>query len=485
MKLAFQRKSLNEKIDDLRHRNQAFLALSEQIIRYNAYSWNPVQTQWDEKSTDKTLEKIQRVQDASQTLFSGFERLWSCSQHEDHSANIRLCLSTTELFTDPGSKLSFDITLTTWDVGSDTPNAEYPIQLAIESILEEPTQLIGKRPAVQFADILAPQSQQADPVTTNITRQSSIPVQKESRRSRLKRALDVLKGKDTVDTGHRQNVLTGEALADSPTIPHSKSEVKKNSVPSLPDLGSVTDLCSRLDAPPEATNARNRSSIGYFKGSEATKYIVYNTPLSSPDFRGAVTLSHIISDRQRGRRLSNTNKWRLAGSLAMATLLYHSTPWLHPAWRSDDVLFFNFGTSSSSNTLESPHLHPGTAKRHGKQDTAKKSWTKNELIYRLGIMLLELEFEDNVSNLIEKSMSDGTPPIEMFRAESLVLLKRRAGEHLGTLYGRIVRMCLDCDFGLGLEEYGFERGDVKRVFYESVVLRFQERMPEYQKIWED
>src|SRR5271168_2515510 len=93
MKLAFQKESLNEKVNTLRRRNQSFCALSQQIIRYNAYSWNPVQTQWDEQSTDKTLEKIQKLRSASHILYHGFDNLWSCPNHMDHSANIRLCMS--------------------------------------------------------------------------------------------------------------------------------------------------------------------------------------------------------------------------------------------------------------------------------------------------------------------------------------------------------------------------------------------------------
>ena len=65
------------------------------------------------------------------------------------------------------------------------------------------------------------------------------------------------------------------------------------------------------------------------------------------------------------------------------------------------------------------------------------------------------------------------------------MLKQRAGTQLGTLYGRIVRMCLDCDFGLGLEEYRLEDRRVQRVFYERVVRVFQEGMPEFERIWED
>lgn len=371
--------------------------------------------------------------------------------------------------------------------------------LEIEAVTEEPVELSGRRPVVQFGAPSGPISHQGPPNTTGIKRQTSIPVKphisipvkkakaeikKESKRSRFRRALDVLKGKEE-----------DQPSSNSQNVPVSTIQVAAIPAPALPipskpealllDLGSIPDLCSRLENPPDPDVKSERPCIGYFKGNKRTKYKVYSNPSSAHDFWGAVTLSHIICDRQRGRKLSNPSKWKLAGSLSMATLLYHSTPWLHAAWRSDDVLFFNFEGEDSSYMLESPHLHPGTKKRYGKQSSSRQAWTKNELIYRLGIMLLELEFEDTVANLVEKSMTEGTPPIDVFRADSMFLLKRRAGEHLGTLYGRIVRMCLDCDFGLGLDDYPLEKSDVQKIFYSRVVQQFQERMPEYSRIWED
>ncbi|KAK4691719.1 hypothetical protein P7C71_g5342, partial [Lecanoromycetidae sp. Uapishka_2] len=67
LKLSLKKDSLNEKINDLRHRNQAFLAISQQIVRFNA-SWAPAQTSRDEQSTDKSLDKIKKLRAASKTL---------------------------------------------------------------------------------------------------------------------------------------------------------------------------------------------------------------------------------------------------------------------------------------------------------------------------------------------------------------------------------------------------------------------------------
>lgn len=167
----------------------------------------------------------------------------------------------------------------------------------------------------------------------------------------------------------------------------------------------------------------------------------------------------------------------------MAALLYHSTPWLHTTWKSDDVLFFNF---DEPNTLDSPHLHH-LSRREDQNSTPflKSTRPKNELIYQLGVMLLELEFEDTLPSLVEKSTLEGNLSVDMLSTDPLILLKHRAGEQLGSIYGRMVWMCLDCDFGLGLNNYPLEDPHVQKVFYSRIVRQFQERMPEYGRIWED
>jgi len=250
----------------------------------------------------------------------------------------------------------------------------------------------------------------------------------------------------------------------------------------------VPNLCTRILELSKPSDARGKSCIGYFKGPDASKYVVYNAPSTNSPFSGATSLSKLIADRQRLGRLPKPGKWKLAGSLSMATLLYHSTPWLNTTWKSDDVLFFNFSDVDQSNTLDSPYLHPLSQKKVHHRVSNKESsaqWIKNVFIYRLGIMLLELEFEDTLANLVQKSKVEGSAPADMLIADPLLLLKHRAGEHLGTLYGRIVRMCLDCDFGLGLNDYPLEDANVQKVFYSRIVRQFQERMPEYSKIWED
>lgn len=102
------------------------------------------------------------------------------------------------------------------------------------------------------------------------------------------------------------------------------------------------------------------------------------------------------------------------------------------------------------------------------------------MLYCLGVVLLEIEFEDTLESLIVDPTLDGAADLQQ-----LILHERRAGREVGTLYGRIIRMCLDCDFGLDLDAYTLDDPRVQKIFYSQLVRQFQERIPEYDKIWSD
>lgn len=65
--------------------------------------------------------------------------------------------------------------------------------------------------------------------------------------------------------------------------------------------------------------------------------------------------------------------------------------------------------------------------------------------------------------------------------DRLLVPKRHAGENLGVKYGGIVRMCLDCDFGLGLSEYSLHNKALQKAFYLQTVYQLEKMLP----IWED
>ena len=90
------------------------------------------------------------------------------------------------------------------------------------------------------------------------------------------------------------------------------------------------------------------------------------------------------------------------------------------------------------------------------------------------MILLELEFEESLETIIEKFKIHGRthegPEISL--SQQVLLPKHRAGEEMRTDYGRMVRICLDCDFGLGLHKYSLGDEQWQRAFYLQLVCQF-------------
>lgn len=107
------------------------------------------------------------------------------------------------------------------------------------------------------------------------------------------------------------------------------------------------------------------------------------------------------------------------------------------------------------------------------------------MLYKIGIVLLEIEFEATLHKLILDSKIEGPTDIHPPLTQPLPLLKRRAGSQLRTPHGRIIRVFLDCDVRLALDDYTLDDPRVQKILYSQIVRQFQKRMPEYNQIWSD
>ena len=453
---------MNEKINDLRHRNQAFLAISQQIVRFNA-SWSPNSSQQDLQSTDRNLEKVQKLRAASKTLYHHLEKVWLCPTHSQHSVNMRLCLETSELYKDASSKMSFDMALTYYDNSLANSQQRGPVLLAVESTAESAVLSVSKgKSAIRFADTQPSEDIKPSP----IQRQPSAGLGGRPRKSGFRKFLNKFKG-DSVRENVQPDIPSSTSIAGptpqttrNPTveanwslpvrIQDDKAPTKKLTEPTLTDLSSVPDLCHRILELSRTVPTDPKACIGCLSGLGKDRYTVFSRQPERPDLSEMISLTNMICDGGRSQCLSKSEKWRVAGALSLAVLLYNSTPWLHNAFRSDDVLFIYSTDPNDPQAVKTPHLH--SLGRNATLDpnathSPENDWVKNRMLYCLGIMLLEIEFGDRLENLVESSKLPGSPQLDEPLTRQLQLLKRRSGEQLGTLYGRMVRMCLDCDFG--------------------------------------
>jgi hypothetical protein len=427
---------------------------------------------------DQSLEKLEKVRTASHGLCQVLTNLWACPEHTEHSANLRLCPRTLGPPAGSLSRVSFDVALTYWTFEGPAPSSERLIQLVIESTVEG---------------------------DTNATKSTEDPTKREtgsSSKAQLLGVIDSLRtlGQKSFDhseeasgpkkTQQRKVVrfAGAEVIGTSGGSPKDLLSKPEQNQPQdvLTDLCSVPNLCTRIQQLSKQACTDKAICLGYLAEHGAGKHFVYWPRDAQPSLSGAVSLAGVISGRQRLRSLPKPDKWRLAGALSMAVLQYHSTPWLRTDWKADDILFFGISDPQLPGSLESPHLHL-LGRSKGKQRshaTTEDVCVKNETLFRLGVILLELEFEASLEAIIQDFEVDGMPQApDAPLAHQLLVPKRYAGEQMGAQYGQIVRMCLDCDFGLGLGHYSLSDPRLQRGFYSKVVSQFEYYMSDYSRIW--
>lgn len=218
-------------------------------------------------------------------------------------------------------------------------------------------------------------------------------------------------------------------------------------------------------------------------------FVVYRSQQKTLEFSGAIPITRVLSCRNGDRKMNILEKWKLAGALATAVFHYHSTPWLRETWMDKDILFFETQTVGRPRPLESPHLHlfqqPNDDSRNLTLAIYDDPFIKNKILFQLGMLLLELEFEEPLDVLTEKwnTIFPRVQGLGESLARRLLVPKYHAGENLGPNYGRIVRMCLDCDFGLGIPAYSLNDRSVQKAFYLQVICQFKEQVSKWETAW--
>lgn len=241
-----------------------------------------------------------------------------------------------------------------------------------------------------------------------------------------------------------------------------------------------SDLCKHFHKKPDA--GTSSTCLGFLSG-----FVVYRNPPKNNNFSAVISMARLFSPGYRNHKMNNLDKWKLVGALSRAVLQYHSTPWLRETWMDEDIMFFEKEPTKGPGSLEYPHLHLVRRTNDDTSRTVSEMYEdrliKNKTLFQLGTILLELEFEDSLEAIIEKwnTAFPNAQDTMGSLTDRLLVPKRHAGENLGVEYGRIVRMCLDCDFGLGLSEYSLHNKALQKAFYLQTVYQLEKMLP----IWEN
>lgn len=377
----------------------------------------------------ESMETFKQVRQAALGLHSALETHWSCHTHDRHEVSIcsAKCLS--------DQYLSFETVLAGYKSG-ETKNL-----ICME--VEAGDQLDDVATGANSSSLKAfrnTKAMQLDPTSVS-------PAEPELRQ-----------GSPTVELSCLEPIRD---IATGPT--------------------KVQDLCLHFQQQCEEMRS-GKQLLGYY--SEMTMQRSFSLGPGRRALGNPRSLAELVKSGNPLPSLSRIERATIAASLAKSVLQFHSTPWLPELWDSGNIMFFQ-KDPEATDTLASPHLNINIRLENDLANdqgfergdlppalTVENDFIRNELLFRLGVVLLETglawPWDSLRQEMVEnKKVQEGTSLCNI--ADQLAQTDLRS--HMGPDYSTAVQMCLWCDFGLGINDFNSEK--LQAVFHREVVQRLQ------------
>jgi hypothetical protein len=275
--------------------------------------------------------------------------------------------------------------------------------------------------------------------------------------------------------------LAGKAVAF--TAPQFKTPGRKTAhfAPSIsvspssgpPILRSpLSDIAAKIDSLCGVLVATHQQDccLGVLE-EEAWQHHIYSVtgPATKAQISEAVSLNEIIHS---AKRIAPRQKCTLALTLASSVLQLHDTPWLPRTWETKDIFFLKNHSGNTipsqfyvSQTFTSAAQVAGAAKR--------RRLVKNEMVFALGVVLLELAHGASILSLKEpEDLGEDGKDDSMTEVSIATRLARELNNYESENYARAVLRCITCTFDTFA--FDFDDQEFREAFYQAVVIPLQE-----------
>lgn len=406
---------------DLRESNHDFQILSKQNLRPNStQSRKPTEAP---KEISLEVEKYRIIGQASQQVYEALGR--ACTKHTEHQAHF--CVEVEQAIIDGnrGARVKFSIAFTHMSLAGPSDQGELT-WFIVDSVT-------GDALAVGHSE-----------------KQSNIKLE-------LERSLK----RQIVDPAFQSKKSRKSVRFQSPE-PQCNSAL----MPALPAVSADSlfgdymrrDFCDlikrRLRQP-----SQKSMCVAVLENTDKSKNFVYSPDnVTCSKQRRAVSLEQLLTrtnEQGISGKIPLYERLRLAKTLAIAVLQYHSTPWLRTCWRSEDVYFFGDEVVAlqEPTVLTSPHLNVRVRGPDGQLSRSSTfpphTLARNPLLFGLGVVLLEIAYSSTLESLQRPNDLDSSQRdlyTEFFVARRLAM----AGHSdMGGSYHKVVERLVECDFGCG------------------------------------
>jgi hypothetical protein len=256
------------------------------------------------------------------------------------------------------------------------------------------------------------------------------------------------------------------------------------------DLKATKSICDHLSRSCALESHCADTCLGYLEYPGATlpsRLIFYDASKNAAMQRSgpskgweALPINKLLQSLQILHQLT------LARSLAVAMLQYHSTSWLAPDWRLQDVSYFDGParqqTDIISDYLQSLHLSTHFSGSdptepmeppQNPQDLKYMYGIRNLPLAKLGVALLEIGCQKEISSLNGCLM-----PHDVISARKVLLNPLGSLANLGNGYLTTIRKCIECDFSCGDD---LSNSDLQDAVYTEVICGLESQIKAWKK----
>ena len=246
---------------------------------------------------------------------------------------------------------------------------------------------------------------------------------------------------------------------------------------SLQDLYMIPNLCQHLGQ--RAGGTEFPHCVGFLQKTKTFKHLIYTPPKSLVDSPGIKTFEEALNvAKAQSIVFTRRERVQLSTYLAQTVLRFHSTPWLPQHWRSRDVVFYNMDDLSSpylkakicTSTTQDPQ-QLGAAS--GENTSPSQSPIRNQLLFNLGVMLIELAYGAPLQELKEEDDDHGDS-LTLYRTATR--LGSKLNQSCGAGYEKAAQICLHGTLGGSCD---LHNSRVLENFYVEVVQRLKDIKDDY------
>ncbi|KAH7409115.1 hypothetical protein BKA64DRAFT_664177 [Cadophora sp. MPI-SDFR-AT-0126] len=493
MKITFAKTRLNDIINELRQYNDDLRNLSSHVSKVNSHRLT------NRSIRTSYISEFNTTQIVSRRLYSLLQNRWACQEDVKHVASLSL-----ESTVMTGSKIpaiGFSLSLACvlegnarlgdaiWlDVESTTMTKGTSPALSPSSVQDADAKpeywqpLTSLSEAINEINVFESECSKSSARVTATTRTvAASGLRSVTARDSLSSRDSSFSIKSNVSAGTESTGLVEPAnLPDNTALQMRSMPVGRLPPTSLstPKFAPEIDHLCQFFRSQIGQSATSGTIFHTMEGESSIKHAISTCRCPKGFINETKSLKQILQEHANTRqREAWQSKFRLARQLALGVLRFHSTPWLSRGLTSGNICFLQseFYKERQTQSIQVPYIQIDISNNTNQQqvsvdDRTSNVLARNELLFNLGVVLLELGYDAPLQYLQRsEDIKDGHGPTsiytDFFTARRM---SSAAARELDARYGRLVKKCLECDFGVGdnLQTVELQHAIVKGVLEE-------------------